>query len=59
MRILLIGNYPLDRQESMLRYAALLERELLARGHTVRLIQPQPLCRGSGALRISVGFGSC
>jgi glycosyltransferase involved in cell wall biosynthesis len=43
MRILLIGNYPLDRQESMLRYAALLQRELVAAGHVVTLLQPRPL----------------
>ncbi len=41
MRILLIGNYALDKQESMLRFAALMERELKARGHIVRLMQPQ------------------
>jgi glycosyltransferase involved in cell wall biosynthesis len=41
MRILLIGNYALDKQESMLRFAALMERELKARGHAVRLMQPQ------------------
>ena len=41
MRILLIGNYALDNQESMLRCAALMERALKARGHIVRLVQPQ------------------
>ena len=41
MRILLIGNYALDNQESMLRFASLMERELKARGHTVRLMQPK------------------
>jgi glycosyltransferase involved in cell wall biosynthesis len=46
MRILLIGNYAPDRQESMLRYAALLHRELLARGHTVQLLQPKPILGG-------------
>jgi glycosyltransferase involved in cell wall biosynthesis len=51
MRILLIGNYAADKQESMLRYAALLERELAARGHGVRLMQPRALAtqpRGGG-----------
>jgi glycosyltransferase involved in cell wall biosynthesis len=43
LRILLVGNYPPDKQESMLRFAALLERELTARGHEVTLSQPAPL----------------
>jgi glycosyltransferase involved in cell wall biosynthesis len=42
MRILLIGNYVLDRQESMLRFAVLMERELKAQGHSVKLLQPEP-----------------
>jgi glycosyltransferase involved in cell wall biosynthesis len=46
MRILLIGNYAPDRQESMLRYAALLEHELRARGHTVHLLQPKAVLGG-------------
>ena len=41
MRILLVGNYAPDRQESMLRFASLMERELRARGHTVTLLQPK------------------
>ena len=47
MRILLIGNYALDKQESMLRFAALMQRELTARGHTVTLLQPQAVLAGS------------
>ena len=43
MRILLVGNYALDRQESMLRFATLLQRELAARGHFVTLLQPRPV----------------
>ncbi len=42
MKILLLGNYPPDRQESMLRFAELMHRELTALGHTVKLLQPQP-----------------
>ena len=42
MRILLVGNYPPDRQESMLRFADLMLRELTALGHKVTLLQPQP-----------------
>ena len=45
MRILLIGNYAPDRQQSMLRFATLLERELTARGHEVTLLQPQARVR--------------
>src|ERR1700722_12205110 len=48
MRILLIGNYPPDRQESMLRFAELMQRELTARGHFVTLLQPRPILGGSG-----------
>jgi glycosyltransferase involved in cell wall biosynthesis len=53
MRILLIGNYAPDRQESMLRFAALLERELVACGHIVRLMQPPCVLARSGP----AGFG--
>lgn len=40
MKIVLIGNYPGDRQQSMTRYAALLQSELTRRGHTVQLLVP-------------------
>ena len=43
MRILLVGNYAPDRQQSMLRFAALMQRELTARGHEVTLLQPKPI----------------
>jgi glycosyltransferase involved in cell wall biosynthesis len=43
LRILLVGNYAPDKQESMLRFATLLERELTARGHDVTLSQPASL----------------
>ena len=46
MRILLVGNYPPDHQESMLRFALLMQRELLARGHEVTLLQPQARLHG-------------
>jgi glycosyltransferase involved in cell wall biosynthesis len=45
MRIVLIGNYLYDRQESMQRFAALMMRGLSAAGHSVRLLQP-PLFAG-------------
>ena len=40
MRILLVGNYPLDDQQSMSRYAGMLQSEMLQRGHEVELITP-------------------
>jgi glycosyltransferase involved in cell wall biosynthesis len=41
--ILLIGNYPHDRQESMQRFAALLLRELHANQFSAELISPEPV----------------
>lgn len=41
MRILLVGNYALDNQSSMLRYADMLCRQMMLRGHQVEIIQPQ------------------
>jgi glycosyltransferase involved in cell wall biosynthesis len=41
MRILLVANYEPDGQESMLRYAAWLERILKARGHGVTVAKPR------------------
>jgi glycosyltransferase involved in cell wall biosynthesis len=41
MRILLVANYEPDGQESMLRYAAWLERTLTARGHKVTVTAPR------------------
>lgn len=55
MRILLIGNYVLDKQESMLRFAALMERELRARGHSVKLLQPEPYL--GRLLPVNAGLG--
>jgi len=43
MKILLISNYPLDRQLSMIRFAELMQRELLKRGHEVKTLAPRPL----------------
>ena len=39
--IVLIGNYPLDRQESMLRFRDLLQVQLEARGYTTESIFPR------------------
>jgi glycosyltransferase involved in cell wall biosynthesis len=55
MRILLIGNYLTDRQESMQRFAALMLKGLGDAGHSVQLIQPPPMI---GRLRPSAnGLG--
>jgi glycosyltransferase involved in cell wall biosynthesis len=40
--ILLIGNYPLDRQQSMQRFAAMMLRGLTTAGVPAQLIQPEP-----------------
>lgn len=40
LRVLLLGNYTPDRQESMQRFSALLERGLGTRGISVRTIKP-------------------
>lgn len=40
--ILLIGNYPLDRQQSMQRFAAMMRDGLTASGISSELIQPEP-----------------
>ena len=43
MRILLFGNYTLDNQPSMQRFADMLRRHLTARGHQVEIIRPRPI----------------
>ncbi len=45
MRIVLVGNYPADQQQSMLRYARFLQRELSRAGHEVRLVSPPVIFR--------------
>jgi glycosyltransferase involved in cell wall biosynthesis len=40
MKILLVGNYAPDRQDSMQIYASMLEAGMRARGHEVHLLQP-------------------
>ena len=42
-RVLLVGNFAGDRQESMLRFGALLNEGLLTAGHTVQLAVPGPI----------------
>jgi glycosyltransferase involved in cell wall biosynthesis len=43
LRVLLVGNFTGDRQESMLRFSTLLHEGLAARGHTVQLAAPGPV----------------
>jgi glycosyltransferase involved in cell wall biosynthesis len=43
VRVLLVANYERDRQQSMLRYARLLERGIADAGHDLALIRPEPL----------------
>lgn len=40
MRVVLIGNYPKDRQESMERFARMLESGLNSAGHTTEIWRP-------------------
>jgi glycosyltransferase involved in cell wall biosynthesis len=42
LMILLIGNYPLDRQQSMQRFAIMMLNGLTAAGISAELIQPSP-----------------
>jgi hypothetical protein len=46
--IILLGNYAPDRQESMQRFAALLQEELRRYGTAVTLVRPRPVCGGFG-----------
>jgi len=51
--ILLIGNYPLDRQQSMQRFAMMMLNGLTAAGISAELIQPEPFF---GRLRFAGSF---
>lgn len=42
MKVLLVGNYLADDQESMQRFAVMLESALIARDVKVRLLRPKP-----------------
>lgn len=51
MKILLVGNYPLSHQESMLRFSDMLARGLTESGHQVKCISPRPrVCRYENAV---------
>jgi glycosyltransferase involved in cell wall biosynthesis len=55
MQVTLIGNYLPDRQQSMLRYTEILNIELAARGHEVKVVRPTP--RFAGARAAPTGRG--
>lgn len=42
LRVLLVGNYRIDRLQSMDRFAEIMASELMRRGHEVRVIRPEP-----------------
>jgi glycosyltransferase involved in cell wall biosynthesis len=48
MKILLIGNYPADAQESMQRYSDMLRTGLSAAGHSVTVVLPRPVLNRRG-----------
>ena len=51
MRVVLVGNYAPDTQESMARYAHLMRTGLEERGHEVVLTAPQPVLNQGHAAR--------
>jgi len=60
MKVLLVGNYPNARQQSMQRFADLLHEGLTATGHEVRLMRPRlwlgRLWRGETGLDKWIGY---
>ena len=58
MRIVLLANYEPDAQQSMLRFGAMLEAGLTARGHEVRVVRPRKVFgrRASGGLAKWLGY---
>lgn len=57
MRVLLIGNYRPDAQESMLRFARLMHVGLLDAGHEVTLVAPRQMLKGSAPTGIGKWIG--
>ena len=47
LSILLVGNYPPDRQESMLRFAAMMENGIVSAGLPVSSVAPSPRFLGT------------
>ncbi len=60
MKVLLISNYRPDKQQSMLRYAEMLQRELNTRGHAAYIVHPPTVLGGfaflPGPLKKWVGY---
>lgn len=60
MKVLLISNYRPDKQQSMLRYAEMLQRELSTRGHEARVLHPPTVLGGfaflPGPLKKWIGY---
>lgn len=48
MNVLLVANYRPDAQQSMLRFASVLDRELRRRGHEVRVLRPRAILGRGG-----------
>jgi glycosyltransferase involved in cell wall biosynthesis len=57
MKVLLIGNYAGDEQQSMLRYADLLREGLTEAGHDVTLAAPEQRLKASGPSGIGKWIG--
>lgn len=60
MKVLLISNYLPDKQESMLRYAQMLQQELHKRGHEAHVVHPPVVLGGfaflPGPLKKWIGY---
>ena len=59
MRILLVGNYALDNQMSMSRYAEFLRDQMTLRGHHVEILRPPVVLGGASqhaAIRKWLGY---
>lgn len=56
MQIILIGNYPLDKQESMIRFAEMLKRGLHKQGIGCHILQPKVVF-GKYVKTTASGFG--
>jgi glycosyltransferase involved in cell wall biosynthesis len=55
VKVLLVGNYPPDRQYSMLRFCTMLESELRRAGHAVHVVRPKARLGGSGGTERELG----
>ena len=56
-RILIVGNYPADGQESMLRFARMLEEGFARAGWPVESISPRAVFGGRGGRPANTGLG--